>query len=152
MKASLSSKVFQMKISFHSYANKTNFHVNSFALSLTFIVRFEATRKWLIATQAIYEDTFGCTSFLWDFFKRTLTVFRTLVLSSHSLWTGSQLGYTCSTKKQIELGLVLGLASRSHLARFALHSLHPMPPFWEPVHRLKFPLSPEHWESLTTPL
>ena len=40
------SKVFVMKISFHSYANKTNFHKKSFALSLAFIVRFTATRKW----------------------------------------------------------------------------------------------------------
>ena len=39
---------FLMKISFHSYANKTNFHVKSFALSLAFIKRFTATRKWPI--------------------------------------------------------------------------------------------------------
>ena len=44
-------KVFVMKISFHSYANKTNFHMKSFALSLAFIVRFRATRKWLIPAQ-----------------------------------------------------------------------------------------------------
>ena len=30
------SKVFIMKISFYSYANKTNFHMKSFALSLAF--------------------------------------------------------------------------------------------------------------------
>ena len=41
-------KVFIMKISFHSYANRTNFHMNSFALSLAFIMRFTATRKWPI--------------------------------------------------------------------------------------------------------
>ena len=41
-------KVFVMKIRFHSYANKTNFHMKSFALSLAFIVRFTATRKWPI--------------------------------------------------------------------------------------------------------
>ena len=41
-------KVFVMKISVHSYANKTNFHMKSFALSLAFIVRFTATRKWPI--------------------------------------------------------------------------------------------------------
>ena len=34
------------KISFHSYANKTNFLMKSFALSLAFIMRFNATRKW----------------------------------------------------------------------------------------------------------
>ena len=41
-------KVFVMKISFYSYANKTNFHMKSFASSLAFIVRFTATRKKLI--------------------------------------------------------------------------------------------------------
>ena len=41
-------KVFIMKISFHSYANKTNFHIKSFAFSLAFIARFTATRKWPI--------------------------------------------------------------------------------------------------------
>ena len=41
-------KGFIMKISFHSYANKTNFHMKSFALSLAFIVSFSATRKWPI--------------------------------------------------------------------------------------------------------
>ena len=41
-------KVFIMKISFHSHANKTNFHVKSFALSLAFIMRFTTTRKWPI--------------------------------------------------------------------------------------------------------
>ena len=37
-----------MKISFHSYANKTNFHVRSFALNLAFMARFTATWKWPI--------------------------------------------------------------------------------------------------------
>ena len=37
-----------MKISFHSCANKTNFHMKRFALSLGFIMRFTATRKWPI--------------------------------------------------------------------------------------------------------
>ena len=46
-------KVFVMKISFHSYANKTNFHMKSFALSLAFIVRFTATRKWPILSISI---------------------------------------------------------------------------------------------------
>ena len=41
-------KVFVIKISFHSFANKTNFHMKSFALSLAFIVRFTATQKWPI--------------------------------------------------------------------------------------------------------
>ena len=35
-----------MKISFHSYAYKTNFHMKSVALSLAFVTRFKETRKW----------------------------------------------------------------------------------------------------------
>ena len=38
-------KVFIMKISFHSYANKTNFHMKTFALTLAFIMRFTVPRK-----------------------------------------------------------------------------------------------------------
>ena len=38
-------KVFIVKISFNSYANKTNFHMESLALTLAFIMRFTATRK-----------------------------------------------------------------------------------------------------------
>ena len=37
-------KVFILKIGFHLYANKANFHI--IALSLAFIMRFTATRKW----------------------------------------------------------------------------------------------------------
>ena len=37
-----------MKISLLSDANKTNFHMKGFALSLAFIMRFTATRKWPI--------------------------------------------------------------------------------------------------------
>ena len=48
MKARLSAKFLVMKISFHSFANKTYFDTKSFALSLAFIVRFTATRKWPI--------------------------------------------------------------------------------------------------------
>ena len=39
-----------MKISFHSYANKSKFHMKSFTLSVAFIMRFTATRKWPIET------------------------------------------------------------------------------------------------------
>ena len=53
-----------MKISFHSYANKTNFHMNSFALSLAFIVRFTTTRKWPIvggiAFQSVIQVSCKC--------------------------------------------------------------------------------------------
>ena len=40
-------KAFHMEISFHSYTNKTIFHIKSFKLSLAFIMRLEATRKCL---------------------------------------------------------------------------------------------------------
>lgn len=40
-------KVFIMKLSFHSYAKETNFHMKCFARSLTFIMRFSATRRYL---------------------------------------------------------------------------------------------------------
>ena len=46
-------KVFIHKIIFHSYANKTNFHMKSFALSLAFIMRLTATRKWPIIVDGI---------------------------------------------------------------------------------------------------
>ena len=36
-----------MKISFYSYANKTNFHIESFALSFASIMRLKSTWKWL---------------------------------------------------------------------------------------------------------
>ena len=38
--------VFIIKISFYSYANKTYFHMKSFAVCLTFVMGFKATRKW----------------------------------------------------------------------------------------------------------
>ena len=56
-------KVFVMKISFHSYANITNFHMISFALSLAFIVRFKATRKWPIKNERMRPKTHGSTNF-----------------------------------------------------------------------------------------
>ena len=31
---------------FHSHANKTSFHLKSFALSLAFVMKLKATRKW----------------------------------------------------------------------------------------------------------
>ena len=37
---------FHHEISFHSYANKANFYMNSFVLSLAFIMRLTSTRKW----------------------------------------------------------------------------------------------------------
>ena len=50
-------KVFVMKISCHLYANKTNFHMKSFALSLVFIVRLSATRKWPINAASAFVGT-----------------------------------------------------------------------------------------------
>ena len=77
-------KVFVMKSSFHSYSNKTNFHMESFALSLAFIVRFTATRKWPIVGQRDTPDSGG----------RHLATFSTLHLTApqecegaHSLHT-----------------------------------------------------------------
>ena len=56
-----------MKITFHSYANKTNFHMKSFALSLAFIVRFLATRKWPIQSVVVFiGDREYCMSALED--------------------------------------------------------------------------------------
>ena len=54
-------KVFVRKIYFHSYANKTYFSYEKFALSLAFIVRFTATRKWPI--EGFLKGTFDvlCT-------------------------------------------------------------------------------------------
>ena len=46
--------VFMMKISFHSSANKINFHMKSFALSLTFVMLFKASRKWPINLKPIH--------------------------------------------------------------------------------------------------
>ena len=46
MKVKLSAKFL---LFIHSYANKTNFHMKAFALSLAFIMRFTVTRKWPIA-------------------------------------------------------------------------------------------------------
>ena len=50
VKARLNAKLV-MKISlfardFHSHANKTSFHLKSFALSLAFVMKLKATRKW----------------------------------------------------------------------------------------------------------
>ena len=39
-------KVLNMKLSFHSYANKTKFHMKRFAVSLASIMRFTTTWKW----------------------------------------------------------------------------------------------------------
>ena len=55
MKARLSAKFFIAKISFQSYANKTNFHMKSFALSLSFMMRFTATRKPCLPAGVINE-------------------------------------------------------------------------------------------------
>ena len=46
-------KGFVAKISFHSYANKTTFHMKSFALSLFFIVRLTAIWKWPIKAKEV---------------------------------------------------------------------------------------------------
>ena len=57
VKARLSVKFSFLKVSFHSYAIKTNFHVKSFALSLAFIMRFTATRKSSITNVVEMSDS-----------------------------------------------------------------------------------------------
>ena len=71
-------KVFVMKISFHSYENKTNFHMKSFALSLAFIVRFTATSKWPIRLPFV-----GCQCH-W-FGENTTNVCEMLLIHWHQL-------------------------------------------------------------------
>ena len=56
MKARLSAKAFHMKIIFVCVWMKTNFHNKSFALSLAFIMRFTATRKWPIRQPVFPND------------------------------------------------------------------------------------------------
>ena len=48
-------EIFVMKISFHSHANKTNFLMKSFALSLASIVSFTANRKWPIVNLVLRD-------------------------------------------------------------------------------------------------
>ena len=55
-----------MKISFHSYGNKTDFHMKSFARSLAFIMRFKAARKWPVAAQELLLEPI----IVEDFFHR----------------------------------------------------------------------------------
>ena len=45
-----SCKTFHMKMSFHSHADKTHFHMKSFARSLTLKKRHKTIRKWPIVT------------------------------------------------------------------------------------------------------
>ena len=49
------AKCIVMKISFQSYANKTNFHMKSFALS-PFTMRFTAIRKWPICWNVVITN------------------------------------------------------------------------------------------------
>ena len=46
-----------MKISFYSYANKTNFHMESFALSLAFVMRFTARNSEIIMAYSIFVNS-----------------------------------------------------------------------------------------------
>ena len=46
-----------MQSFYHSYANKTNFRMKSFALSLAFMMRFKATRKWPITVRTRKAST-----------------------------------------------------------------------------------------------
>ena len=63
MKPRLSAKFLLRKLVFiHEYANKTNFHMKIFALSLAFIMRFTATRKWTI--EHLLRSAFSALSIL----------------------------------------------------------------------------------------
>ena len=64
-KASLSTKFLFYKISFHSYVNKTNFHMKSFALSLAFIIKLTATRKWPIDFN-IWKNLYFANPYSWQ--------------------------------------------------------------------------------------
>ena len=54
-----SCTIFIVKITFHSSTNKTNFHMKSFPLSLTFVMRFKATRKWPLSETFITTTRSG---------------------------------------------------------------------------------------------
>ena len=58
---------FIMKISFHSNANKANFHMKRYALSLAFIMRFTATRKRPIVVTLLDMILFHHPSYLCSF-------------------------------------------------------------------------------------
>ena len=65
-------KFFVLIISFHSYANKTNFNMKSLALSLAFIVRFTATRKWPISVARANNYFSFAHNYIWmQIVKRT---------------------------------------------------------------------------------
>ena len=53
-------KVFIVKISFHSFANKDNFHMKSLAFSLAFITTFTSIRKWAIVSATSFPGLFPC--------------------------------------------------------------------------------------------
>ena len=62
IKARLRAKFLFWKLVFIHMQNKINFLIKSFALSLAFIVRFTATRKWPIASLAAAAIF---SSFMW---------------------------------------------------------------------------------------
>ena len=47
---------FHMKMSFHSHANKSHFHIKGCASRLAFITRHKATWKWLILYNYFYRE------------------------------------------------------------------------------------------------
>ena len=62
-------KTFHMKISFVCIWMKTNFHNKNFALSLAFIMRFKATRKWSISSTRIMWQNYPVTQQVGTAFK-----------------------------------------------------------------------------------
>ena len=76
-KSEAKCKTFHMKISFLCIWMKTNFHNKNFALSLAFIMRFKATRKWPI-------DAIMKMSYWWRFISLiTLWQWGTILRSTH---------------------------------------------------------------------
>ena len=63
---------------------KTNFHNKNFALSLAFIMRFKATRKWTISMRSLTVDGGGALGM-----RGTVSI---RLLSSEMDWYGVPMG------------------------------------------------------------
>ena len=114
MKARLSAKSLLdliTKITFHSYANKTNFHIKSFALSLAFIIRFKATRKCPVWTTSC-SCSYICFRYIYNS-KRNLANFGSYTML---LCLFACVIFLCRTKKDlISLFFLFKFSGRPHL-------------------------------------
>ena len=84
-------KVFIMKISFHSNANKTDYHMKSFALSLAFIMKFIKWRHKMFKGWKWNHDQQVSECFIakfWTFYGIILWSIRVYIISwiLHALW------------------------------------------------------------------